>query len=86
MDFFQNTCFKESNRMAVEKNSRWLLKKTMSTFCQIEKEASIEASCTNNIHTGVKTLCSCYFIRFVSLFISGRAKKLLVYFPRRHRT
>ena len=63
MDFFQNTCFKESNRMAVEKNSRWLLKKTMSTFCQIEKEASIEASCTNSLQLLLYNFCQSFHFR-----------------------
>ena len=53
MDFFQNTDFKESNNLAV--------KKLMFSGHQIEQKAFIEASDTNNIHTGEKGFGSSYF-------------------------
>ena len=40
----------------------------------------MEASCTNNIHSGEKSLCCCNFSRFVSGFFSEKVKKCLVYF------
>ena len=40
----------------------------------------IEASYTNNIHTGEKVCCCCYMGRFVSRFFSERVQENVVYF------
>ena len=57
-DFFQITCFKERKNMAVKETSRLWL----------------EASSNHNIHTGERFLCSCYFWKFRSRFLSDRVK------------
>ena len=43
-----------------------------------EQKTFIEASYTNNIHTGEKGLCCCNFSRFVSGFLSDKVKKCVV--------
>ena len=43
-------------------------------------EAFIEASCTNNIHTGEKNFCSYHFEKVVGRFISDKVKNRVVYF------
>ena len=38
--------------------------KIMSSSYDMEGKTFIEASCNNNMHTGEKVFCSCYFWRF----------------------
>ena len=63
MDFFQNTCFKGRNNMAVEKNPRVttsFYKNNVSYVSHIIK-TFIDASCTNNIHTEEKVFAVATF-------------------------
>ena len=65
MDFFQNTGFKESGKMALKKSFRVthdkLSLKVMSFSYHIEWKTFTKASCANNIHTGETTFYGCYF-------------------------
>ena len=48
----------------------------MSFSYQIEQKRFIEASCTNNLHTGKKVFYNCYIWMFVCLYFSDRVRKL----------
>ena len=52
---------------------------SFSYYICIESKTFIEASCTNNKHTGEKDFCCCYFWRFVSRFFSDSVKSIINY-------
>ena len=52
----------------------------MSSSCHMEYKTFIKACCTNNIQTGEKVFCRCYFSKFVSCFFADRIKKPVAYF------
>ena len=49
-----------------------------SSYHMKYKETFIEASFTNNIHTGEKSFYSYYYLRLVSCFFSDKVKKTCV--------
>ena len=63
MAFFKSTDFKQTSNMALQRSQSdiKLLQKVIFSSYHIELKIFIEASCTNNIHTGVKGFCSTRF-------------------------
>ena len=77
-DFFQNTCFKESNSMAVKQTNKLqsFMKKDIFQFLSygIKKLSSKQvASITYTLEKG---LCRCYFQRFVGSFFLDKVKNV----------
>ena len=82
MDFLQNTGFKKTSNMAVKQpqSNDELLWELMSSSYHIEQKTFIEASGTNNIHTGEKGFRCCHFLKFVGRLFLDKIKKRVIYF------
>ena len=78
-DFFQNTCFKESKILTVEKNLR-VTKNFSKILClpviAWSKTHLSKHGCISSIDIGEIFFCSCYFWRLVSRFFSSRVTNL----------
>ena len=79
-DFFQNTCFKESKILTVEKNLR-VTKNFSKILClpviAWSKTHLSKHGCISNIDIGeIFFFCSCYFWWLVSRFFSSRVTNL----------
>ena len=63
-------------RMKKSHRNDKLLEKITSSSYHMEQKTFIEASCINNIHTGEKNFCTCWFWRFMNRLDLDRLKDL----------
>ena len=73
--WYPNVHYKQSKQSQSNNKLLWI---EMYPGYHKEQKTFIEASYTNNIHTGEKGLCCCNFSRFVSGFLSDKVKKCVV--------